>query len=62
MGAKVLHVEESEEGILAQVVHLLNLTVVISKDRVQCQMCGVDDHNHTTSCPIPGLEDWLATQ
>jgi hypothetical protein len=59
--ARLLQNEPASE-IETAVVHLLDLVVVPSEtapDEYECKLCGGLDFDHTETCPVPALEQWV---
>jgi hypothetical protein len=57
-------VEKRDQAVEDAVVELLNVAVILEKDKrgrlvTKCKMCGWQDDNHATNCPVPALEEWL---
>ncbi len=54
---------EQDEEIQTAVAALLDVAVAVrrtgSTAMLHCQMCGRQDENHTETCPVPALEQWL---
>lgn len=61
--------DEQLDEIEESVVHLLNLVIVsahhTSEDGTRadhCQLCLMWSGQHTSTCPVPQLEDWLSSR
>ena len=51
--------QERDEALERAVVELLNVAVVLQKDRsCECKMCGWQN-DHAPCCPVPALEEWI---
>ena len=55
---------ERDQAIENAVVEPLNVAVVLGKDErgrmvAECKMCGQREENHTDTCPVPALEEWI---
>ena len=52
---------ERDDAIEDAVVALLNVAVVpaSSGDDHECTLCGAGEDNHTVTCPVPALEEWV---
>lgn len=61
--AEVYEQHDRDEDVLSTyVVHLLNITVIVSDENIShCKMCHMVNDAHSSMCPVPALEDWIAT-
>lgn len=63
MAPQTTLVVAQDEGIETAVAALLDVAVAVrrtgSTAMLHCKMCGRQDDNHTETCPIPALEQWL---
>lgn len=55
--------DDSSETIESAVAAFLDAAIVVRQDgrtaMVECKMCGQHDENHSESCPVPVMEQWL---
>lgn len=59
MGVPLRCVEPENDPLTEAVVQVLNAAVSLVG---VCGLCGQHDDEHTSACPVPALEDWLAAQ
>jgi hypothetical protein len=56
-------VDDSGETLESAVAAFLDVAVVVRRTgataMVHCHMCGGQDENHESACPVPMLEQWL---
>jgi hypothetical protein len=56
-------IDEQDDTIETAVAALLDVAVGVrrtgSTAMVHCNMCGEQDENHASTCPVPMLEQWL---
>ena len=56
---------ERDDAVKEAVEELLTFAVTLKTNErsrrieLECRMCGQRDENHTPSCPVPALEEWL---
>ena len=56
-------IDESDETLETTVAALLDAAIDVRQTgttaTVHCNMCGGEDEDHVSTCPVPMLEQWL---
>jgi hypothetical protein len=53
--------ESSEDDIVDAIAALLDI-VIVGTSATLCLMCRCVEDEHTLDCPVPTLEDWIASR